>query len=101
MPQTHTVRGRSTVVQLAADGLLHRVIYHQTSVVEWVPGEGMRLDSGGWRTYTTKLRMNQAARQFDLGYAVFSDRGTWYVMTFPSRAIIPFVDGMIVRKEGA
>lgn len=38
--------------------------YHGTKVVRF-DAETITLDSGGWRTATTKTRMNQAARQFD------------------------------------
>ena len=54
--------------------------YHNTEVVvfgdSWV-----MLDNGGWKTATTKLRMNQASNQFDLGYHVYQKDYAWYVVT--------------------
>lgn len=66
-----------------ADGVT-RVRYHSTDVVtfndDWIV-----LDTGGWTTYTTKTRMNQASNQFRLGYYVFQrDFTFWY--TFPGNS---------------
>jgi hypothetical protein len=46
--------------------------------VDWATGI-ITLDTGGWRTPTTKLRMNQAARAWGLGYHVYQADGAWYV----------------------
>lgn len=56
-----------------------RVVYHETAVVSFsLSGKGIVLDTGGYFTPTTKTRMNQASRQFDLGYHVFQKAGKWY-----------------------
>ena len=39
------------------------VRYHSTDVVQFDAGI-IHLDTGGWKTVTTKARMNQAAEQF-------------------------------------
>lgn len=54
------------------------VRYHSTEVVEW-DKDTIILNSGGWHTHTTKLRMNQASREYDLGYTVWQYRFNWYV----------------------
>ena len=54
------------------------VRYHDTLVVDITP-ESITLDSGGWRTATTKTRMNQASNQFGLGYIVYQKAHTWFV----------------------
>ena len=56
------------------------VVYHKTTVVEASP-DVVKLDTGGYRTATTKTRMNQAARQFDLGYTVRQKDYDWFVTT--------------------
>lgn len=70
MAQTQRVGGRSTSVFTDDDGILN-VVYHATHVVRSFPG--------GWRSLTTKLRMNQAANQFKLGYSVFQKDFEWFV----------------------
>ena len=54
------------------------VTYHPTEVVIATPTT-ITLNTGGWKTNTTKLRMNQAANQFDLGYCVYQHKNKWYV----------------------
>ena len=54
------------------------VVYHNTEVVR-VDATSITLNSGGYKTATTKTRMNQAANQFDLGYQVNQERGVWFV----------------------
>jgi hypothetical protein len=72
MANQHKVGTTATAVQ--QQGGIIRVIYHSTAVVEKTP-EGVRLDSGGWRTATTKTRMNQASNQFGLGFQVYAKAG--------------------------
>lgn len=76
MTQTREVRGRSTTI--FNDGKMQRVIYHQTAVVSWDEKQ-IILDTGGFQTATTKLRKNQAANQFALGYSVMQDNFEWFV----------------------
>ena len=59
------------------DGTTH-VTYHGTRVVS-VNDTTITLRTGGGRTATTKLRMNQASNQFGLGYRVFQKDYEWYV----------------------
>ena len=54
------------------------VQYHSTVVVKF-NGREIILDSGGWRTNTTKTRMNQASREYGLGFYVFQDNFDWFV----------------------
>ena len=54
------------------------VRYHRTDIVKATPST-ITLNTGGWKTVTTKTRMNQAANQFDLKYSVVQRKGTWYV----------------------
>ena len=56
-----------------------RVIYHETPIVQWTP-EQITLRTGGWRTVTTKRKMNQASLQFGLGFQVFQRKFDWFVL---------------------
>jgi len=62
---TVTRQGESTIVT-----------FHTTPVVTF-GGKKVTLDTGGWFTPTTKTRMNQASRQFGLGFSVFQKKGKW------------------------
>lgn len=54
------------------------VAYVNTVIVD-ATQDTVTLDSGGWRTVTTKRKMTQAANQFGLGFSVFQHRGEWFV----------------------
>lgn len=73
------------------------VLYHNTIVVSY-NDESISLNSGGYRTVTTKRKMNQASNQFNLEYSVFQKKGDWYV-TYRGLTV-PFEDGiMLMRAE--
>ncbi|KKL13496.1 hypothetical protein LCGC14_2525150 [marine sediment metagenome] len=78
MGQTQRVSGRATSVFTDDDGIVN-VVYHATHVVRVFPSGKIVLDTGGWRTVTTRTRMNQAANQFRLGYRVFQKDFGWFV----------------------
>ena len=68
------------------------VTYQQTNIIAWNGGK-ITLRSGGWETVTTKRKMNQAARQFALGYSVWQKNYKWFV-DLPNGETVEFVDGM-------
>lgn len=90
-----TSNKRSTAVYVDPNDGMHKCIYHNTCVVCWNVDSGvinLILNSGGYRTVTTKRRMNEVSRCFDLGYSVFQKDHEWYV-TYNGKTV-PFVDDM-------
>ena len=77
---------------------LTRVTYHSTDIVAFNDSM-IVLNSGGWKTVTTKRKMNQASVQFELGFSVFQDKGEWFVI-LPNRNTVDFVDGMTFSRDG-
>lgn len=63
----------NTHVHLTDDGSA-AIKLHATDVVTYLPDGGVRLNTGGWRTVTTKDRINKFAP-----VRVWSDKGVWYV----------------------
>ena len=55
-----------------------RVLYHITPVVRF-NGSTIILKHNGWKTATTKRRINQASCHFGLGVHVEQRQGRWYV----------------------
>jgi hypothetical protein len=55
-----------------------RVFFHDTPVVTF-DEKTIELDHGGWRTRSTKVRMNQASQEFELGFRVFQKAHDWFV----------------------
>jgi len=78
MSQTHTIGRHATKV--TKDGKTSTVRYWSTDVVtvDWHTGS-ITLNTGGWDTATTKLRMNQASSEWGLGYRVYQHKGDWFV----------------------
>lgn len=77
MAQQNEVRGRSTAIFTDETGMT-RIIYHNTAVVSF-DNDKIVLNTGGYKTSTTKTRMNQAANQFRLGFSVIQKDFDWYV----------------------
>lgn len=80
--------------------------FHSTDVVVIDRNKGIvTLNSGHWRTVTTKARMNQVAYELGLGYRVFQRDFEWYVDIFNSSAdfcegdykTLNFYDGIEVK----
>tara|TARA_R110002167_G_scaffold192918_1_gene395512 strand:- start:1493 stop:1789 length:297 start_codon:yes stop_codon:yes gene_type:complete len=94
MGQMQTV-GKTATTIAANDSGETVVTYHATQVVKF-SGERIVLNTGGWKTVTTKARMNQAANQFALGYTVFQKNHAWFVSF--GGADLPF-DGESITLE--
>lgn len=79
MAQTMRVTGRATTVFTDTEGALG-CFYHSTCVAKRAPDGRITLNTGGWRTVTTKLRMNQFANQHCNGeFSVYQSNGLWFV----------------------
>jgi hypothetical protein len=55
-----------------------RIQYHNTTIVE-IFDNRIILDSGGYWTKTTKLRMNQTSEVYGLDFYVYQKNYNWYV----------------------
>ena len=99
MAQTQTIGTHKTQVHISNDfnGSALEVYYHNTRVVFYCNGF-ITLNTGGWSTATTKLRMNQASNQYNLGYKVYQKDFNWYV-EFEGETI-PFKENILVMKKG-
>lgn len=67
---------------------------HATDVVTFTSGT-ITLNSGGWRTVTTKARLNYAL-------PVYSEKGTWYVGGYPDHENrVVYYDGISFADDGS
>jgi hypothetical protein len=93
MAQQHRLgRGNTTV---SGEKGLTVITFHWTKIVQFTD-KTITLDSGGWRTATTKTRMNQASIQFGLGYQVFQANSAWFV-SFKGKTL-DFSDNMRLKR---
>ena len=81
--------GNNTYLVRRPDYLALR--YHQTDVVKYYPDARIELDSGGWRTLTTKDRIN---RGLPPGYRLTQASGVWFLNEEP------YQDGITITKSG-
>lgn len=74
-----------------------QVFYHKTCIVEY-DFDKIKLHSGGWKSVTTKRKMNQASNQFGLGFGVYQKSGDWFV-NMPTGETVPFYDGITISRN--
>lgn len=98
MPRMDRLSNYRTTISQHVPGITV-VTYVSTAIVQFTR-DTVKLNSGGWRTVTTKRKMNQAARQFNLGYRVIQRNGDWIVEP-PYGERIAFEDGMSFRRAPA
>ena len=75
MARQHQI-GKVATSVFTEDGLI-KVVYHSTVVVAF-NDRLITLNTGGWRTATTKTRMNQTSSEFGLGYNIFQKNFKWF-----------------------
>lgn len=74
--------------------------YQDTDIIRWCTDGSIVLNTGGWRTVTTKARYNE---HLD-GIQVYQARGIWYVTAgrnSDSASTIEFYDGMVINPDGS
>jgi len=70
--------------------------YHNTCVAQLDNNNNVKLHSGGWRTATTKTRMNQFSNEFCGGrFRVYQKNNTWFVSY--AGAELDYFDGMVLE----
>jgi len=74
---------------------------HGTDIVRKHANGSVTLNSAGWKTVTTKDRMND---HMPAGYYLYSDKGQWYVShghrwANKDAIAVPYFDGMVVPRD--
>jgi hypothetical protein len=75
------------------------VTLHRTNVVKFNHDKTV-LDSGGWKTVTTKRRMNEASKEYGLGYYVYQKDFDWFVSFHNGNPDLPFDGDKIAFTSG-
>lgn len=78
MSTMNTIPKYAKATNVVTENGMTEVIYHGTKVVTF-DSTWISLNTGGYRTKTTKDRMNQVSNQFGLGYKVKQVQGEWIV----------------------
>lgn len=82
---------RSTKIERLSDTEI-ALIYHQTRVVIFHYNGDITLNSDGYRTKTTKDRMNSV-----ISYPIYQKNYRWFVST-PENPSLPYYDGMVINN---
>lgn len=73
---------------------------HNTYIITWFADGRIELNSGGYRTVTTKARINE----FLAGFGVSQERGVWYLTTSTPESywskLVIFEDGLVINPDG-
>jgi hypothetical protein len=71
---------------------------HNTLVAKRAPDGAITLDSGGFRTVTTKRRINEALRAWRSDWVVYQRKGEWLAKERYPGGVCPleFIDGMVL-----
>lgn len=88
------IRGKRSTKLVASNDSIG-LQYHGTTVVTFYKDGSAKLNTGGWRSKTTKLRINQAIGS--LG-GVFQKNWEWFIYLYKEDRTIPFEDGMVINK---
>lgn len=83
--------GNNTYLVDRGDAVAMRL--HDTGVITWT-ADGITLDSGGWKTPTTKDRMSSILQRG--GFTIWQERGEWSLVRLSDRKTWPYADGMTV-----
>ena len=88
--------GNNTVEYIRPDGT--KVIrFHHTDILEFPAPEEVVFNTGGWKTVTTKQRMNE----FQNLATIIQHKGLWYITThkdiFDPNNYTPYFDGIKIR----
>lgn len=87
---THRIDEKGGATMLHPLGGAYALRYHHTDVVTAYPDGKVVLNSGGYRTLTTKERIN---RYMPEGCKLINKRGKW-VVSMPNGQEVDFYDGM-------
>jgi hypothetical protein len=70
---------------------------HSTDVLTFKPDGSVIYNTGGWRTVTTKQRMNKYGAP---GFRIWSDRGNWYAGQCGKPDYV-YAEGVTVHADGS
>ncbi len=68
--------------------------YQDTDIIRWCTDGSIVLNTGGWRTVTTKARYNDHLP----GIQVYQTKGVWYLSAAGTR--VEFYDGIVINPDG-
>ncbi len=75
--------------------LLTDIVYYETNIVTFSSSH-IWLSCGKYKTVSTKNRLNQASKEFNLGFSIYQKAKQWYV-SYKGKELT-FVNGMLLTR---
>lgn len=75
---------------------------HNTYVITWYADGRIELNTGGWRTVTTKARINEFLGR-ETPWGVYQKNFEWFLSCSDASnpvQIVPFEDGVTIHSDG-
>ena len=91
--------GVATTRTTYEDGTIE-IQYHNTVVAKRTPTGDVVLNSGGWRTPTTKKRINAALFEWACGWRVYQTNFQWYLHNWKENHEVTFTENLVIRDTG-
>lgn len=93
--------GRGTRLVRLDSGCI-AVEYHETNVVTYFDNGSVMLNSGGWKTSTTKARFDEYGPR---GWRVYQEKGSWYLINYADNGWdkenrMVYKDGVVLHPDG-
>lgn len=92
MAETRKRKIDNNTYLLVHDDGSYGIKLHATEIITFYPNGDVKLNSGGWRTPTTKARMNDLS-----GACIFQHKGLWTVHWGGNA--FPYADGMVLHAD--
>lgn len=86
--------GNNTYLERRNENIVVRL--HDTAVVIFQPNGDIKLETGGWKTVTTKERINSYLPR---PWQVWSERGVW-LLSDGNGTKVTFEDGITIKADG-
>jgi hypothetical protein len=87
----------NTTAVLGPDGTVF-IRFHTTYIVELTCEGSVLITSGGWKTYTTKERINDF---LPVPFVIYQNRGEWYIRNYRTNEEYIYQDGIKFEPSGS
>ena len=91
--ESRLLKGNTVVYRTESENSVC-IRFHETDILKFDADGNVTLDSGGYRTQTTKDRLNE----FQSAVYVYQENFIWYVR-FKNDSIVKFYDGMVIDLD--
>ena len=72
------------------------VKYHNTEIFKQKENQ-IILNSDGWKTKTTKQRINEAFNFFNIPLALYQNKNEWYILNLNNKQVLKYFDNIIIN----